>query len=55
MNAEKPMSAYALRNRLDLVKKYFQDNKEYFMLLCKENKMIIQYLKYLKKTIEKNK
>lgn len=36
MNAEKPMSAYALRNRLDLVKKYFQDNGEYFMLLCKE-------------------
>ena len=36
MDNEKPLSSYALRNRLDLVKKYFQDNGKYFMLLCKE-------------------
>lgn len=52
MNAEKPMSAYALRNRLDLVKKYFQDNKEYFMLLCREQNDYTIF-KISEKTVEK--
>jgi hypothetical protein len=52
MNAEKPMSAYALRNRLDLAKKYFQDNKEYFMLLCREQNDYTIF-KISEKTVEK--
>lgn len=52
MSSQKPLSNYALRNELDKAKRYFQDNKEYFMLLCREQNDYTIF-KISEKTIEK--
>ena len=52
MSSQKPLSNYALRNELDKAKRYFQDNKEYFMLLCREQNDYTIF-KISEKTVEK--
>ena len=51
MSSMKPLSAYSLRKELEKVEKYFRENKDYFMLLCREQNDYTIF-KFTEKTVE---